>query len=100
MLNNWYILKQRKELILLVDLVIIISIIDKNDIINSKMLKCFFLKSCIPSPINFIINLALNLNFVPRYGLVASSLSLLLTSLLYAGFIMVLSYFSGKRLPE
>jgi O-antigen/teichoic acid export membrane protein len=47
-----------------------------------------------------IINLALNLIFVPRYGLVASSLSLLLTSLLYAGFIMVLSYFSGKRLPE
>ncbi len=47
-----------------------------------------------------MINMALNLTFVPRYGLVASSLSLLLTSLLYAGFILVLSYFAGKRLSK
>lgn len=38
---------------MLVDLVIMISIIDNNDIINSKMLKLFFLKRSNPSPINF-----------------------------------------------
>jgi O-antigen/teichoic acid export membrane protein len=47
-----------------------------------------------------VINLGLNLVFVPHYGLIASSLILLFTTLLYAGFVIILSYIAGKRLAE
>jgi O-antigen/teichoic acid export membrane protein len=47
-----------------------------------------------------LLNMALNLIFVPGYGLIASSLILLFTSLLYAGFILVLSIISGRRLSR
>ncbi|MCX6305123.1 MAG: hypothetical protein NT040_09150 [Bacteroidetes bacterium] len=44
------------------------------------------------------LNILLNLLLVPKYGLTASSLVLLFTSLLYAGFIVVLSFIAGQRL--
>jgi O-antigen/teichoic acid export membrane protein len=47
-----------------------------------------------------LLNLGLNIVLVPRYGAVASSLILLLTSLLYAGFIVVLSLVAAKRLSR
>jgi O-antigen/teichoic acid export membrane protein len=46
------------------------------------------------------LNLILNLVFVPVYGLIASSLALLFTSLLYAGFIVLLSFIAGQRLSK
>ena len=47
-----------------------------------------------------VINLALNLIFVPIYGLIASSLVLLFTSSLYAGFVVILSFIAGQRLSK
>jgi O-antigen/teichoic acid export membrane protein len=47
-----------------------------------------------------VLNMVLNVIFVPRYGLPASSLILFFTSLLYGGFIIVLSYLAGQRLSE
>jgi O-antigen/teichoic acid export membrane protein len=47
-----------------------------------------------------LLNMALNVVFVPRFGLMASSLSLLLSSLLYAGFIVMRSLIAGKRLSQ
>jgi len=45
-----------------------------------------------------MLNIILNLIFVPKFGLIASSLVLLCTSLLYTGFIVVLSFIAAKRL--
>jgi O-antigen/teichoic acid export membrane protein len=50
--------------------------------------------------VTVFLNLFLNLLFVPNYGLVASSLILLSTSLLYTGFIVTLSYIAGQRLSK
>jgi O-antigen/teichoic acid export membrane protein len=47
-----------------------------------------------------VVNISLNLVFVPRFGAVASSLILLLTSMLYAGFIVILSLVAAKRLSQ
>lgn len=46
------------------------------------------------------LNLVMNLIFVPQYGLIASAMILLLASLLYAGFILVLSLIAGRRLSS
>lgn len=46
------------------------------------------------------INLTLNLIFVPRYGLIASSMILLFSSFLYSGFIVVLAYIAANRLSR
>ena len=45
-----------------------------------------------------LLNIILNLIFVPRNGIVAPSLILLLTSMLYAGFMLVLAFILSKRL--
>jgi hypothetical protein len=45
-----------------------------------------------------MLNIILNLIFVPKFGLIASSLVLLCTSLLYTGFIVALSFIAAKRL--
>ena len=45
-----------------------------------------------------LLNVGLNLIFVPRNGMVASSLILFLSSLLYAGFMVVLALVSIKRI--
>jgi len=50
--------------------------------------------------ITVLLNLILNLLLVPVYGLKASSLILLFTSMLYAGFIVVLSFFAGQRVSK
>jgi O-antigen/teichoic acid export membrane protein len=47
-----------------------------------------------------LINVVLNLIFVPRNGMVASSLILLLSSSLYTGFMFVLALISSKRLQQ
>ena len=47
-----------------------------------------------------LLNIVLNLVFVPVYGLMASSFALLLASLLYTGFILVPSFMRGKKLAE
>jgi len=47
-----------------------------------------------------LLNLVMNLIFVPGYGLIASSLILLFTSMLYAGFIVVLSLIAARRLSK
>jgi len=44
------------------------------------------------------LNIVLNLIFVPRNGMVASSIILLLTSLLYAGFMVLVALISSKKL--
>jgi len=45
-----------------------------------------------------LLNVGLNLIFVPRNGMVASSLILLLSSSLYTGFMVVLALVSSKRI--
>ncbi|MEI7896841.1 MAG: hypothetical protein WCJ26_07370 [bacterium] len=50
--------------------------------------------------ITVLANVGLNLVLVPRYGMMASSLVLLFTALLYAGFIVLLSFFAGGKIPE
>ena len=47
-----------------------------------------------------LLNVLLNLIFVPRYGIVSSSLILLITTLLYAGFILILAVIEGNRMEE
>ncbi len=47
-----------------------------------------------------LLNLVLNAVFVPSYGLQASSLILLFTSLIYAGFVAARSYIAGRRLAR
>lgn len=47
-----------------------------------------------------VLNLVLNLIFVPVFGLTASSLILLFSSLLYTGFIVTLSIIAGQRLSK
>ena len=42
----------------------------------------------------------LNLIFVPRFGMAASSVILLLTSVVYAGFMMFLALIVGRRLAR
>ncbi|MEI7499953.1 MAG: hypothetical protein WCK84_05835 [Bacteroidota bacterium] len=44
------------------------------------------------------LNIFLNLIFLPRNGMIASSLILLLTSVLYSGFMFVLALISNKKL--
>jgi len=44
------------------------------------------------------LNIGLNLVFIPRYGLIASSVIMLAAALLYAGFILILSIIAGRRL--
>jgi O-antigen/teichoic acid export membrane protein len=44
-----------------------------------------------------LVNVVLNLVFVPRFGVIASSMALLVTALLYAGFIVVLSVKGASR---
>ncbi|MFZ4520151.1 MAG: lipopolysaccharide biosynthesis protein [Bacteroidales bacterium] len=50
--------------------------------------------------VSVLLNLVLNLIFVPRYGMMASSLILLFTSLIYAGFIVILSFIAGQKLAR
>ncbi len=47
-----------------------------------------------------LLNIGLNLIFVPRNGMVASSLILLLSSSLYTGFMVVLAMVSSKRIRQ
>ncbi len=47
-----------------------------------------------------LLNIILNLIFVPRHGIIASSLILLLTSVLYAGFMMLLALILSNRLQK
>jgi hypothetical protein len=47
-----------------------------------------------------VINLVMNMVFVPIYGLVASSLSLFCSALLYGGFVTVLAVNAVRRLTE
>lgn len=47
-----------------------------------------------------LLNVGLNLIFVPRNGMVASSLILLLSSSLYTGFMVVLAMISSKRINQ
>ena len=47
-----------------------------------------------------ILNILLNLVFVPRYGLIASSSILLVTSLCYSGFMLVLAMIAGRRMEK
>jgi O-antigen/teichoic acid export membrane protein len=44
------------------------------------------------------LNVILNLIFVPRHGMIASSLILLATSTLYAGFMVVLALILSKKI--
>jgi hypothetical protein len=44
------------------------------------------------------LNVILNLIFVPQHGMIASSLILLTTSTLYAGFMVVLALITSKKL--
>lgn len=46
------------------------------------------------------LNILLNLIFIPRSGMVASSLILLFTSLLYSGFMVLLALISSNRLQK
>jgi O-antigen/teichoic acid export membrane protein len=45
-----------------------------------------------------LMNLVLNLIFVPLFGLPASSVSLFITALLYCGFVALLSFIARRRL--
>lgn len=47
-----------------------------------------------------LLNMGLNFIFVPDYGLAASSLILLFSAVLYAGFIVALSFIAGNRLAR
>ncbi len=47
-----------------------------------------------------VMNLVLNLIFTPDFGLIAASLIMLFSSLCYAGFILILSFIAGHRLPN
>ncbi|MEI7981744.1 MAG: hypothetical protein WCI71_08810, partial [Bacteroidota bacterium] len=47
-----------------------------------------------------ILNIVLNVAIVPKHGIISSSLIMLATSLLYAGFIFVLSVLGRKKLTE
>lgn len=67
-----------------------------------RFLELFFRSAYTLIAIGVIVslNLVLNLIFVPHYGLIASSLILLFTSLLYAGFILILALIAGRRLSK
>ncbi|MEI7662724.1 MAG: hypothetical protein WCK34_11015 [Bacteroidota bacterium] len=45
-----------------------------------------------------LLNILLNLIFVPRYGLIASSLSLLVTTVFYSGFLLVVAMIVEKKI--
>ena len=67
-----------------------------------QFLELFFRNTYMLMAIGIVVllNMALNVIFVPRYGLIASSLILLFTSILYAGFIVVLSFIYGQRISK
>ena len=67
-----------------------------------RFLELFFRPGYMLAAIGVVVllNMVLNLVFVPRYGLAASSLILLFSALLYAGFIVVLSFIAGQRLSK
>jgi hypothetical protein len=44
------------------------------------------------------MNIVLNLIFVPKYGIIASSLILFVTAVFYSGFMVILSLILSKRL--
>ena len=47
-----------------------------------------------------LLNILLNMIFVPRFGVVASSMILLMSSLSYAGYILILALIAGKRIDQ
>ncbi|MDP1621968.1 MAG: hypothetical protein Q8M08_06475 [Bacteroidales bacterium] len=67
-----------------------------------RFLELFFRNSYLLIAIGVIviINFILNVIFIPVYGLVASSMILLFTSLLYGGFIVLLSVVAGQKLSR
>jgi O-antigen/teichoic acid export membrane protein len=50
--------------------------------------------------ISMILNVVLNLIFVPLYGMVASSMTMLATSLCYAGFVIILAWRAERHLVD
>ena len=46
-----------------------------------------------------LLNFALNLFLVPHYGLIASSVSLLVAVVMYAAFVLVLAFRASRAIP-
>jgi len=67
-----------------------------------RFLELFFrpLYLLIAIGVSVLLNILLNVIFVPSFGLMSSSLILLFTTLLYGGFIVVLCLFAGRRFSK